>query len=52
MRRIITRLIIAQLIPVGIKMAKKLFRKNKQTAAQPHLDDVRDGQGLGAIDGE
>ena len=32
MRRMITRLIMAQLIPVGIRMAKKAFRKKKSVA--------------------
>ena len=37
MKRMITRLIMAQLIPVGIKLVKKAFRKKKQ-AVDPHLD--------------
>ena len=43
MRRMITRLTIAQLIPVALRYVKKAFRKKKTSHAQPkaqqdHLD--------------
>lgn len=48
LRRLITQLIIAQLIPVALKMVKKAFRK-KTSAAEPkanlqnpNLEDVTD----------
>ena len=36
MRRMITRLIIAQLIPVGIRVVKKAFNKRKPGRVQSH----------------
>ena len=47
MRSMITRLIMAQLIPVGIRLAKKFFRKKKQAA---HLDGQQDQHRLDDLD--
>lgn len=41
MKRMITRLIIAQLIPVAIRVGKKAFRKKKpKVDPNPNLGDV------------
>ncbi|MDB2437984.1 hypothetical protein N9W89_04665 [Hellea sp.] len=42
MRRLITRLLIAQLIPLALRYLKKLFRKKKPAQAQPisHRDNL------------
>ena len=44
MRRIVTRLVIAQLIPVGIKLVRQAARKRKsaklQTKASPNKLDA------------
>jgi len=49
MKRMITRLIMAQLVPVAIKFVTKAFRK-KKAAAAPHLDGQQDQQNLGGLD--
>ena len=49
MRSMITRLIMAQLIPVAIKLITKAFRKKKQ-APDPHLDGQQDQHRLDDLD--
>ena len=48
-KRMITRLIMAQLIPVAIKLITKAFRKKKQ-APDPHLDGQQDQHRLDDLD--
>ena len=51
MKRMITRLIIAQLIPVAIKVGKKAFSKKKPAIdPNPNLGDVTDAQKLDVVD--
>ena len=49
MKRMITRLIMAQFIPVGIKLVKKAVRKKKISAAS-QLDGGPDQHSLDAPD--
>ena len=49
MRSIITRLIMAQLVPVAIKLVTKAFRKRK-TAPDPHLEGQHDQHRLDDLD--
>jgi len=49
MKRMITRLIMAQLIPVAIKFITKAFRKKKQ-APDPHLEGQHDQHRLDDLD--
>ena len=50
-RRMVTRLIVARLIPVAINAGKKAFRKKKPAAkATPHSRDVKDVPELDVVD--
>ena len=49
MKRMITRLIMAQLIPVAIKFVTKAFRK-KKTSGEPQLDGQQGQQRLDGLD--
>lgn len=49
MKRMITRLIMAQLVPVAIKFVTKAFRKRK-ASADAHLDGQQDQHRLDGLD--
>ena len=51
MKRMITRLIIAQLIPVAIKVGKKAFSKKRPAAApNANLGNVTDAPIIDVVD--
>ena len=49
MRQMIIRLLMAKLIPVGIKLVTGLFKK-KKSAVDPNLESLSDAQNEGAVE--